>query len=202
MKISESFPQTCFPYHPDKNPGHEKEAEEIQGYKRGLQVSIAKRQDYILPEQFANHYAYRTRAFAIPRGHSSDTFTNRATIDDLNRMLAQAGLRFYQDFFYRVFLNSKKSVFRVYYGSAGPLNYGSANVRNSPPEQRQVTAEAYKPGLIERWFTKVMLKISGFALRKLLGVQNSPALDNQDNTDLEVSRLILCPAERTNLSKR
>jgi hypothetical protein len=88
-----------------------------------------------------------------------------------------------------VFFNSNNTNFRVYYGSAGPLKYDSTNVRNSSPGQTQVTRETYKPGFIERWFTKAMLKIGGFVMRRLLGLQYSPVPDNLDQyQDLEVSR--------------
>ena len=79
-------------------------------------------------------------------------------MEDLNRMFAQAGLRFDPEFLNRVFFNADNVVFRVYYSGPNQRVYTNSN-RSQPQsqsnqidsDQTQVTPRAYKPNFIERW---------------------------------------------------
>jgi DnaJ-class molecular chaperone len=176
--IRKAFRKLAFQYHPDKNPGHEKEAEEKfkdinEAY--GVLSDRAKRQqfDAFSKGQFAGT-AYRSPYQGFRYSQADifrDTFSNRATMDDLNRMFSQAGLRFDQEFLNRVF-GSGNFAFRVYYG--GPNMRTSTNNRVNSQVDDARSPDAYKPGLVERG----LAKLSGFVLRKLLGVQVNPSQTN------------------------
>jgi hypothetical protein len=106
-------------------------------------------------------------------------------MDELNRMFSQAGLRFDQEFLNRVF-GSGNFAFRVYYG--GPnMRTSTYNRVNSQADEARLTPDAYKPGLIERGLTK----LSGFVLRKLLGVRSGTPQTNLD----QYQELVISSAE-------
>jgi DnaJ-class molecular chaperone len=196
--IRKAFRKLAFQYHPDKNPGHEKEAEaKFKDINEafGVLSDKAKRQQYDLSRN--GHMAGAgTSAAGEGFGYSQedifrDTFTNRATMEDLNLMFAQAGLRFDQDFLNRVFFSANNGVFRVYYStSSGTPKAGSNNVTNAQANRDQVDYPAYKPNFIERWLSNVILKIVRFFLRKTLGVQfetPQPSLDYYQELPLSSS---------------
>jgi DnaJ-class molecular chaperone len=195
--IRKAFRKLAFQYHPDKNIGHEKEAEEkFKDINEAYCVLCdqGKRRQYDL----ARRGQYAGATFNAPNpgfGYSRedifrDSFTNRATVEDLNRMFSQAGLRFDQDFLNRVFFNANNVVFRVYYGSPQPTaNARSTNVSREA-NQTQVTETRYKPGFFERWAAKTTLKLGNFILRKAFGLQTAPPPPDLDRfEDLSITRL-------------
>jgi len=121
-----------------------------------------------------------------------DTFANRATMEDLNRMFAQAGLRFDPEFLNRVFFGAGNVVFRVYrFGGASPQSDSFNNGMDSSSRQNQVTPSGYKPNILERWAAKATMKLGNFAIRKLFGIQNEaprPSLDQYQ--ELKISSLM------------
>lgn len=187
--IRKAFRKLAFQYHPDKNPGHEKEAEKKfkdinEAY--GVLSDREKRHqfDAFRKGQFAGA-GYRSPYQGFRYSQEDifrDTFSNRATMDDLNRMFSQAGLRFDQEFLNRVFGSGNFS-FRVYYG--GPnMRTSTYNRVNSQTNDARLTPDAYKPSLIERGLTK----LSGFVLRKLLGFRyGTPQLNLDQYQELVIS---------------
>lgn len=194
--IRKAFRKLAFRYHPDKNIGHEKVAEEKfkdinEAY--GVLSDKNKRQQY----DMARKGVFAGAGFSSPfQGFQysqqdifRDAFSNQANLDDLNRMFAQAGLRFDQDFLNRVFFGGDSAVFRFYrFGGSGLGSYPFDNGRNSPNNQSQVTQPAYKPNFVERLATKATMKLTKFALKKLFGVQYPEPLSYLDEYhDLEIS---------------
>ncbi|GAI44487.1 unnamed protein product, partial [marine sediment metagenome] len=109
-EIKRAFRKLAFKYHPDTNPGNEKQAEEKfkeinEAY--GVLGDKDKRQqyDFVRRSPFAGigydtqHKGFQYSQQNIFRG----IFSNQATLDELSRMFTQAGLRFDQDFLNRVF---------------------------------------------------------------------------------------------------
>jgi DnaJ-class molecular chaperone len=192
-EIRKAFRKLAFQYHPDKNPGHEKEAEEKfkdinEAY--GVLSDKAKRQHYdaFRKGQFVGAgYGSPYRGFRYSQQDIfRDTFSNRATMDDLNRMFAEGGLRFDEEFLSRIF-GAGNVVFRVYYGSPDSSTYIYQNQAGSQSDSRHPSA-SYKPNFIERWFTRTLMKFFGFLLRKLLGVNYSPPRPDLDRyQELELS---------------
>jgi curved DNA-binding protein len=187
--IRKAFRKLAFKYHPDKNPGHEKEAEEKfkdinEAY--GVLSDQAKRQqfDAVRKSPFAGAtYGSPNQGFRYSQEDIfRDTFSNQSTMDDMYRMFSQAGLRFDQDFLNRVF-GASNVIFRVYYG--GPNSRAYTYDRANPQvDDRQASPDRYKPGLIERG----LMKLSGFVLRKLFGVNTEPLQADLDQyQDLEIS---------------
>jgi DnaJ-class molecular chaperone len=199
--IRKAFRKLAFQYHPDKNPGHEKEAEKKfkdinEAY--GVLSDKAKRQQYDLTRKGQMAGAgYRASGQGFRYSQEDifrDTFTNRSTMEDLNRMFAQAGLRFDQEFLNRTFFSANNGVFRVYFStSAGAQKGGSYSETRPQPEQAQVDSVTYKPNFIERWLTSVTLKMGSFALRKMLGVQyevSQTSLDHYQELALTTTEAI------------
>jgi DnaJ-class molecular chaperone len=178
-EIRKAFRKLAFQYHPDKNPGHEQEAEKKfkdinEAY--GILSDEGRRQQYDLSRKSytsAAGYSAGGQGFRYSQEDIfRDIFTNRATMEDLNRMFAQAGLRFDQDFLNRVFFSANSGVFRVYYASSTGAPASSSNDGySSQLDQSQTQYSAHKPNFMERWLTGVLLKMGNFIMRKILGIQ-------------------------------
>ncbi len=176
-EIKSAFRKLAFKHHPDTNPGNEKQAEEKfkeinEAY--GVLADKDKRQqyDFIRRNPFAEvGYDTRYKGFRysqqdIFRG----IFSNQVMFDELSRMFTQAGLRFDQDFLKRVFFEGSDSISQSF----------------TSPDARQ---RAYMPGLIERVLTRITVKISKYALRKLFGLQYEalPKQSLDQHIELEIS---------------
>ncbi len=186
--IRQAFRKLAFKYHPDTNPGNEKQAEEKfkeinEAY--GVLGDKEKRHHYDLARkgQFTGigyDRAYQGFNFS-QQDIFRDIFSNRAMVDELNRMFARAGLRFDQDFLNRTFFSGRGIIFQAF---TAP---GSASSRTA--SQDYPYPAAYRPGLIERWLVKIATKIGGFLLKSLFGLQgggrSAPDLDH--HVDFELS---------------
>lgn len=186
--IKKAFRKLAFQHHPDKNIGHEKEAE--QKFKDineayGVLSDPVKRQQYDMARKgvFAGAGSGSPQGFRYSQDDIfRDTFGNQSTMDDLNRMFAQAGLRFDEDFLRRVF-GARNVVFRVYTFGGGQRTY-SSRVEEASPDQYPVQQSDHKPGFLER----MAAKATNFALRKLLGIQYELPQENLDYTqDFELT---------------
>ena len=128
--IKNAFRKLAFQYHPDKNPGHEKEAElkfkEINEAYAVLCDPI-KRQQYDLSGKGA--YAGANFGNFSQTDIFRDSFANQAVFTDLASMFRQAGLRFDDDFLNSTFFNGQNVVFHTYtYGGSGsPQNANPAS---------------------------------------------------------------------------
>jgi len=186
--IRKAFRKLAFQYHPDTNPGHEQEAarkfKEInEAY--GVLGDQEKRRQYDLARKgvFAGvGYDQGYQGFDYSQQDIfRDIFSNRAMVDELNRMFARAGLRFDQDFLNRVFFSGNGVLFQFF---AGPGGTGTRNAyRGSAyPAVRQ-------PGLLERWLSRVAMKVGRFVLKTLFGFPDSPSTGQQldHHVDFELS---------------
>jgi curved DNA-binding protein CbpA len=183
--IKKAFRKLAFQYHPDKNPGHEKEAEEkfkdiSEAY--GILCDKTKREQYDMRRASPQGFQYSQQDIF------RETFNNRVTVEELNRMFAQAGLRFDDAFLKRMFFESNNMVFRVYYAGYGPQGYTSGGGSQVGPAKGSVSTQGYKPNFVERGLAKVMMKLTNFALKKALGVQYTPPPPDLDlRQELELS---------------
>jgi DnaJ-class molecular chaperone len=175
--IKKAFRKLAFEYHPDKNPGNEKQAEEkfkeineaygVLGDKdKRLQYDAARK------GQFAG-YGIPSQGFRYSQQDIfRDTFSNRATVEDLNRMFAQAGLRFDQEFLNRMFFSSGNGTFRAYYASPGGIVYRSQT--GSQQQATEYVPQTYKPNFLERWVSRASFKILNFTVRRLFNLPPEP----------------------------
>ncbi len=177
-EIRKAFRKLAFQYHPDKNLGNEKVAEEqFKDINEAYSVLCdpVKRQQYDQVKQGGMAGA----AFNPGQGFNysqqdifRDAFTNQANLDELNRMFAQQGLRFDPEFLNRVFFGANNVVFRVYtFGGSGARSYSYNSQASARPEQSQVTTPEYRPNFMERWAAGTTLKLTKFVIRKLFGIQ-------------------------------
>jgi curved DNA-binding protein CbpA len=193
--IRKSFRKLAFQYHPDKNIGHEKEAEEKF---KDINEAYCVLSD---PAKRAQYDQVRKNPFTGPGSSASqgfqysqqdifrDTFTNRATMDELNRMFAQSGLRFDPEFLNRVFFSGNNVTFRVYYKGPNMRTYTySSNTRKpAGPSDIMEPIPAYKPGFFERLLSKAAVKMGSYAVKKIFGIQLEPELVLDLNQDIEVT---------------
>jgi len=193
-EIKSAFRKLAFKYHPDTNPGNEKQAEEKfkeinEAY--GVLGDKDKRQqyDFVKGSRFAG-VGYDTRYQGFQYSQQDifrGIFSNQAMFDELSRMFTQAGLRFDQDFLNRVFFESSGSIFQF---------FTSSGTRQRAYQQHYspARASAYKPSLIETVLTRIAVKIGRYALRKLFGLQYEalPKQSLDQHIELEIS-----PAEAT-----
>ena len=199
--IKRAFRKLAFKYHPDTNPGNEKQAEEKfkeinEAY--GVLGDKDKRQqfDFARKGQFAG-VGYDTRFHGFQYSQQDifrDTFSNRAVFDELNRMFAQAGLRFDQDFLNRVFFGGSGFIFQFYPGHGGTSQraYWFGDRTTYKQHRPYPGVSGYQPNLIERFLSRIMLKIGRYVLRKLFGLQYEPS--PKQNLDQHIE-LEISPAE-------
>ncbi len=168
--IKAAFRKLAFKHHPDTNPGNEKEAEaKFKEINEAYAVisDKTKRQQY----DAARKGGYSGAGYGGFQYSQQDIFnsifSNKATLDDLNRMFSQSGLRFDEDFMNRVFSGGGKSAFRFY------SQPGTGTTRRQPASNVKV----YKPNWFERLFLKAAAKTGRFMLKRLLGVEFAPDLD-------------------------
>jgi DnaJ-class molecular chaperone len=195
--IRKAFRKLAFQYHPDKNIGHEKEAEEKfkdinEAY--GVLSDKTKRQQYDMFRQgqlagVGSGYNSPNSGFQYSQDDIfRDIFTNKATMDDLNRMFAQAGLRFDSEFLNRIFFNADNVVFKVYYSGPNSRSYRYQNQNVSQSERLDVASPNNKPGWLDRMAAKMTMKLSTFAMKKLFGIQYEEPQPNLDRyRDFELS---------------
>ena len=185
--IKRAFRQLAFKYHPDTNPGNEKQAEEKfkeinEAY--GVLGDKDKRQQYDFARKgwFAGAgYDTRYKGFQYSQQDIfRDAFSNQAMFDELSRMFAQAGLRFDQDFLNRVFFEGRGFMFQFF------TTPGRTTHQQQYPYTRVST---YKPGLIERLVSRITVKIGKYALRKLFGLEYEPLpkQNSDQHIELEIS---------------
>jgi DnaJ-class molecular chaperone len=195
--IRRAFRRLAFRYHPDKNIGYEKQAEARfkdinEAY--GVLSDSTKRKQYDMARKgvFARSgYHSAQQGFGYSQEDIfRDAFTNQANLDELNRMFAQAGLRFDQDFLNRVFFGGNRVIFRMYnFGSSAPAGNAFESEINPYSNQAQTAQSVRKPNWLERFAAKVTIKLANFALKNLFGIRYQKPLANlHEYRDLKISR--------------
>ncbi len=196
-EVKKAFRKLAFKHHPDTNPGNERQAEEKfkeinEAY--GVLGDARKRQQYDFARKgvFAGYDTGYQGFQYSQQDIFRDTFSNQAMFSELDRMFAQAGLRFDRDFLNRVFFQGNSFAFQFFStphgASRGAYQFGDRATYQQPyPGAAMPT---HKPSRMERLFSRMAIKVVRFALRRLLGAQPEPL--PQQNLDqhigLEVSR--------------
>jgi len=171
--IRKAFRKLAFRYHPDTNPGSEKWAEEKfkeinEAY--GVLGDKVKRQQYDLARrgQFAGYNTGYQGFQYSQQDIFNGIFANRAMFGEMNRMFAQAGLRFDQDFLNRVFFSGRGFSFQ-FFTSPGGASQGfpgsNATYRQHP------YVSTHQPGWMERLLTRIVTRIAKSVLNRLLNIQ-------------------------------
>jgi len=185
--IKRAFRKLAFKYHPDTNPGNEEQAaerfKEINEAYGVLGDESKKRQyDFARRWQFAG-VGYDTGYKGFQYSQQDifrDVFSNQAMFDELSRMFSQAGLRFDPDFLNRVFFEGRGFMFQFF---ATPGGVGQRTYQQGYPYTKVST---YKPGLVERLFSKVAVKVGKYALRKLFGFEYESPLKQELDQHIEL----------------
>ena len=196
--IKNAFRKLAFKYHPDKNPGNEKQAEEKfkeinEAYSILCEAGKRRQYDSARKSGFASteYPGFGYSQSDIFR----DAFSNPATMEDLNRLFQQLGLRFDQEFLKRTFFSGNGVVFQFYstpHGSKQTVyQYGNqtgnrnGNVNNVTPEFLNSNIPVGKPGFFERLEAKMLAWFTRFTLRMLFGVRaEKPGIDMRQKFEL------------------
>jgi len=169
--IKKAFRKLAFKHHPDTNPGHEKQAEEKfkeinEAY--GVLGDKIKRQQYDLARkgQFAGAgYGAGYQGFGYSQQDIfNGIFANRSMFDEMNRMFAQAGLRFDQDFLNRVFFSGRGFTFQFF---TSPGGTSSESYSRNAAYQQYPHVHAHKPGWLERQLVRIATRVAKFMINKL-----------------------------------
>jgi DnaJ-class molecular chaperone len=198
--IKNAFRKLAFKYHPDKNPGNEKQAEEKfkeinEAYSILCEAGKRRQYDSAKKSGFTG-MDYPGFSYA-----QSDIFRNAfsdpATMEDLNRLFQQLGLRFDQEFLNRTFFSGNGVVFQFYSSPRGDsqtfYRYGNqtgnmgGNIYDVPPEYLNSNAPVRKPGFFERLEAKMLSWFTRFTLRMLFGVRMEtpkPGIDKRQKFEL------------------
>jgi curved DNA-binding protein len=192
--IRKAFRKLAFRYHPDKNIGREKEAEEkfkdINEAYGVLSDPVKHRQyDQVRQGGLAGAGFNPGQGFNYSQQDIfRDAFTNQANLDELNRMFAQQGLRFDPEFLNRIFFGANNVVFHVYNFGGSGTRYSYNNQNAAQPGQSQVDVPASKPNFLERLTLWTTVKLSKFVLRRMFGVQIPDTPVNLDiSQDFEIT---------------
>ncbi|HEX9897160.1 MAG TPA: DnaJ domain-containing protein [Dehalococcoidales bacterium] len=174
--IKAAFRKLAFQYHPDVNPGKEKEAGERfkeinEAY--GVLGDAGKRQQYDFARRSgfvgAGAQGFNYNQSDIFR----DIFSNPAFVEELNRMFQQAGLRFGRDFFNQMFFSGQGTVYSFSFGTGGfrraTYNFGNSQAGDREPLNQ--VAPAHKPGLMDRLLLKTISGLTRFSLRTFFGIE-------------------------------
>ncbi len=187
-EIKNAFRKLAFKYHPDKNPGNEKPAEEkFKEINEAYSIlgDAGKRQQY----DFAKKSGFTGTEYP-GFGYSQsdifrDAFSNPTNIEELNRMFQQAGLRFDQEFLDHTFFSGNGFIFQFYSTPQGSrqtvYRYGNANgniaqnmdarLNDIPPEYLSPSAPSRKLGFFDRLELKMVNWFTRLTLRMLFGVR-------------------------------
>lgn len=192
--IKKTFRKLAFKYHPDTNPGNEKEAEEKfkdinEAY--GVLGDENNRQQYDFRRKYAGvgdgtgYGGFQYSQQDIFR----TTFSNQNLVNELSRMFGQAGLRFDQDFLNRVFFGGSGFIYQFFTGPGGTGQKVYSFGDRVTSQQPQFNSSNYKPGLVERSFTWAITRIGRFVLRNLFGLDNKslPESGLDRHIELEIS---------------
>lgn len=187
--MKRAFRRLAFQYHPDRNPGQEKEAE---GKFKEINEAYAvlsdarKRREYDASRraQFAGvgfGQEFRRRPEDIFR----ESFADRAFFEELNRLFRESRLRFDEDFLNQVFFGGRGFTFRFYGSFYGPNTFEHYS---SPRAERVV--QVRKPGLGERLLGKLANRLGKFFLKKFFGIDlGSLPLKGEDlHQEVQLSR--------------
>ena len=181
--IKNAFRKLAFQYHPDKNPGNEKEA----GIKfKEISEAYAvlgdpdKRKQYDLSGKGA--YAGADFGNFSQQDIFRDSFGNQAVYTDMASMFRQAGLRFDDDFLNSTFFNGQNVVFHTY-------NYGGNGSPQNANPASAIPAAAFGTGIGG--------KAARFVVKKLFGVDLGPA----KNLDAETEILLKSKEAATGMEK-
>ncbi|MFC1971479.1 DnaJ domain-containing protein [Chloroflexota bacterium] len=188
--IKKAFRKLAFRCHPDKNPGNEKQAEEnfkeineaygvLRDKNKRQQYDLARKGPFASIGQDAMYQGFGYSQQDIFNG----IFSNRAMFDEMNRMFAQAGLRFDRDFLNRVFYSGRGFTFQFFTGPGSEV-YG-----NHGAHQPYSNAPTYKPSWMEKMLARIATRTARFLLKKLFNVQQGalPGHDLDHHVNLEIT---------------
>lgn len=182
--IKNAFRKLAFKYHPDKNPGNEKQAEEkFKEINEAYSIlgDAGKRRQY----EFAKKSGFDSNVYSGSGNAQSDifrdAFSNPETIEALNEMFRQSGLRFDQEFLNRTFFSGNGVVFSFYSGPGGGrqtvYRYGNGatnidgDANSMPPEYLATNEPVRKLGFFERMEIGMVKWFTRFTLKMLFGVR-------------------------------
>jgi DnaJ-class molecular chaperone len=174
-EVKRAFRRLALKYHPDRNPGRERESEErFKEINEAFSVlgNGERRREYdrfrrspLAGVSTGTDFAYsQERIFR-------DSFADPRFFEDLSRMFGEAGLRFDQDFLNRVF-GGGGFVFQFY---SYPAGGGWTAFHGGRGSAGHTATHTGKPGLMERFAAWA----GGLILRKLLGLP-APARRGRD----------------------
>lgn len=175
-EIKNAFRKLAFEYHPDKNPGNEKQAEaKFKEINEAYSVlnDAGKRQQYDMAKRSGFVGAGQPGFSYSQSDIFRDAFSNPAVVEELNRMFRQGGLRFDQEFMSRTFFGGRGVIFQFYSGPGGVRqtvrSYG--NSQSVPPDYLNSAVPTPKLGFFDRQVTKMVMWFTRFTLRTLLGMR-------------------------------
>ncbi len=185
-EIKQNFRKLAFKYHPDKNPGNEKQAEimfkEInEAYcvlinkDKRREYDYSRKYPYAIPKMGTSQGSFRYSEEEIFR----DIFANPVFCQDLHSTFRNAGLRFDQDFLNQVFFSGRGTIFQFSFGPGG-VRQSSSHFGWAVPQDQHLRQDAGekkqpKPGFIERITNKIISVLIKFAIRSITGSEPVPA---------------------------
>lgn len=177
-EIKSAFRRLAFQYHPDRNPGNEKQTTD-----RFKEINEAY--SVLCDESRRREYdACRRAAFTgvhwAPGGYTYTqeeilrrAFASENLYQELIQMFAQMGLRFDEEFQRRVFFGGRAIRFEFRMGSGdstagGSIYRGRVGSGSSPFDEGKPAVR--RASFVERLAVKLIRKLVAFVLRRSLGI--------------------------------
>ncbi|MDY6911211.1 MAG: DnaJ domain-containing protein [Chloroflexota bacterium] len=196
-EIKSAFRKLAFEHHPDRNPGNEKQSEEnFKEINEAYSIigDERKRLEYdgFLNGRFdSSRFSNSSQGFAYTQEDIfRNAFTSGDVFEELNRMFAQAGLRFDDDFLNRVFFSRQGVHFQSFSGSQGTrYTHRPPGAHNTGPLfPNEPKPAVQKPNFAEKLLGKAAKNLGKYAVKKAFGINlDLPLRGDDTHQDLKLS---------------
>jgi len=190
--IKRAFRNLALKYHPDKNPGNEKWAEE-----KFKEINEA---DSVLDDSARRHEydSYRKSPFA-GAGRSDfkysqqevfrSSFSNPYFYEEINRLFQEMGLRFDQDFLNQVFFNGRGFVFQFFSGPEG-IRRQNYHFGGGVPNEMGYThsSSVTKHPLVTGFLGGIFGWVGRRMMKRLFGVEPAAFLNPDIHQEVKLKR--------------
>lgn len=176
-EIKEAYRRLAFQYHPDRNPGDPGTVEHMKNINEAYAVlsDPAKRRRYdSLRRSYGNSAYDRFR-----EGYSENDIFRGSDINQIFEEISRSfGFRGFEDIFKEVY----GSGYRTFEFSHGGL-FGRGFIFTGG-----VNRDAFRPGVKQGVASRLLGKLAGYALKKMIGVETSQGNDRYDSLRLTPSQ--------------
>ena len=176
-EVKEAYRRLAFQYHPDRNPGDPGAVEHMKSINEAYAVlsDPAKRRRYDSLRQSYGNSAYDR----FREGYSENDIFRGSDINQIFEEISRSfGFRGFEDIFKEVY----GSGYRTFEFSHGGL-FGRGFIFTGG-----MNRDAFRPGAKRGVASRLLGRLAGYALKKMIGVETSQGNDRHDSLRLTPSQ--------------